>query len=860
MIPICLRLTGFLSYRQPVEVDFTGFDLACISGSNGAGKSSLLDAITWALFGQARKRDDSLINSACEAAEVVFEFTYEGNLYRVQRSKPRNKTALLEFSVCREPGASGGNGSRDWKTLTEKSLRETEARIRQTLRLDYETFINASFFLQGKADQFAQQAPGDRKRILSSILGLEIWETYRERAVERRKTIEGQVDNLDGQMLEINAELAEEPARKVRLAELQAGLQSLSTGRAAQESALESLRHSAAVLAEQGKRVEDLRARLDSAVKAYEADVQRLRSRQAEGEEYRREVEHAEQIEAAYRGWQAARAELERWEAVAARFHEQEQRRSEPLVQIEAERARLTQERDSLQAQAEAVAEAQERVAGLGSQRAELEAAVEGAEARVQRRAELEVALRELHQQQAEARAENPRLKAEMDDLKARIDQLSEASGAVCPVCGQPLAPAEREALVQELTAQGRLMGERFRQNQALLKDFDKRVREMEGQIKELSQAEADLRALSRRLDQLNTYLELARRQQEDWEAAGAPRLAELGAALREETFAPEARARLAEVDAGLKAIGYDAAAHDGVRRAELAGRASEEALRQLEKARAALAPLEREIAGLSAAVAAQEEDIARQRTVAGEAAAAYAEESARMPDLEQAERELFSLREQENRLRMEVGAARQKVDVLDRQRARQAELAARREEFTRQIAQLKTLERAFGKDGVPALLIEQALPEIESQANQVLERLSGGSMSVRFATQKDYKDHAREDKKETLDILISDGAGTRDYEMFSGGESFRVNFAIRLALSRVLAQRAGARLQTLVVDEGFGSQDAEGRQRLIEAINLVQTEFSKILVITHLEELKDAFPTRIEVEKTPEGSSVRIA
>ena len=77
--------------------------------------------------------------------------------------------------------------------------------------------------------------------------------------------------------------------------------------------------------------------------------------------------------------------------------------------------------------------------------------------------------------------------------------------------------------------------------------------------------------------------------------------------------------------------------------------------------------------------------------------------------------------------------------------------------------------------------------------------------MSVSFSTQKDYKDKNREDKKETLDILISDAAGKREYEMFSGGEAFRINFAIRMALSRVLAQRAGARLRMLVIDEGFG-------------------------------------------------------
>jgi exonuclease SbcC len=94
---------------------------------------------------------------------------------------------------------------------------------------------------------------------------------------------------------------------------------------------------------------------------------------------------------------------------------------------------------------------------------------------------------------------------------------------------------------------------------------------------------------------------------------------------------------------------------------------------------------------------------------------------------------------------------------------------------------------------------------------------------------------------------------------MFSGGEAFRVNFAIRLALSEVLARRKGARLQTLIIDEGFGSQDSQGRQRLVEAIKQVQSDFAKILVITHLEELKDAFPTRIEVEKTGGSSTIRV-
>ncbi|HZY43845.1 MAG TPA: LAGLIDADG family homing endonuclease, partial [Anaerolineae bacterium] len=92
-----------------------------------------------------------------------------------------------------------------------------------------------------------------------------------------------------------------------------------------------------------------------------------------------------------------------------------------------------------------------------------------------------------------------------------------------------------------------------------------------------------------------------------------------------------------------------------------------------------------------------------------------------------------------------------------------------------------------------------------------------------------------------------------------SGGEQFRVNFAVRIALSKLLARRAGAQLQTLVIDEGFGALDSTGRDKLVEAINAIQDDFQRILVITHLDELKDAFPVRIDVTKTENGSQIAI-
>jgi exonuclease SbcC len=852
MIPIKLTITGFLSYHDTVELDFTSFDLACISGSNGAGKSSLLDAFTWALFGQARKRDESLINLQSNVAEVALIFKYEGNTYRVQRTLPKGKTTSLEFQILEPQDGK-------WKVLTGHTLRDTQAYIEKTLRLDYETFVNASFFLQGKADQFTQQKAGDRKRILGSILGLEVWETYRQRVIEQRRTVESEIMGLNGRMAEINVELGEEETRKERLAALQAELKRLAKARKVQEQLLEQARMVEATLAEQRKLV-DMRARQLQSAQLRQTELEnRLTIRIQERETYTQWVAKAKEIESAYMDWQAQRVELERWEEVAARFREHEARRQAPRMTIEAERARLTQELETLRVQGKTNQSQVATRAVLETQINTAQNALQQAEAALKKRTELDTELQSARQRQAEARAENPRLKAEMEQLRTRIDQLSQTEGAACPLCGRPLETHDRLQLIEEITNQGTELGDRYRLNQAYLKEADQKVREIETQIASLSKADNERLIHSQTIARLSGQIESIQQKAADWEKLGAPRMAELEGILTSESFSAEARQLLAKIDVELKAIGYDVAAHDACRKQEALSRAAEGEFRALESARAALQPLQREIEESQEQQAALQAEASRQQQDYDEAAAQLAVAEAVAPDLDAAESLLHDLLEQENSQRMEVGAAQQKVMVLKDLKVRLKDLTVQREQDAKLVGQYKLLDRAFGKDGVPALLIEQALPEIETRANDLLERLSEGNMSVRFVTQAAFKDKKRDDLKETLDILISDGVGTRDYELYSGGEAFRVNFAIRLALSELLAKRAGARLQTLVIDEGFGSQDALGRQHLIEAINQVKQDFAKVLVISHIDELKEAFPNRIEVEKTERGSTIRV-
>jgi DNA repair exonuclease SbcCD ATPase subunit len=110
VIPLYLTIAGFLSYRDPVEIDFSRFDLACISGQNGAGKSSLLDALTWVLFGQARKRDDSIINNQSTIAEVSLTgFCAAMHAARLPRSSSSCSNRLQAAKKVKTPGRRPGD-------------------------------------------------------------------------------------------------------------------------------------------------------------------------------------------------------------------------------------------------------------------------------------------------------------------------------------------------------------------------------------------------------------------------------------------------------------------------------------------------------------------------------------------------------------------------------------------------------------------------------------------------------------------------------------------------------------------------------------------------------------------------------
>jgi exonuclease SbcC len=221
---------------------------------------------------------------------------------------------------------------------------------------------------------------------------------------------------------------------------------------------------------------------------------------------------------------------------------------------------------------------------------------------------------------------------------------------------------------------------------------------------------------------------------------------------------------------------------------------------------------------------------------------------------LAEAELQVRHLREREGAVRLALGRTQSHYEHCLQREAEWQQRKAQREQLVEERTLYGDLAQIFGKNGIQAIIIENAIPELEDEANRILARISDNAMHLTLETQRDTRSGT---VAETLDIKISDTLGTRNYEMFSGGEAFRINFALRIALSKLLARRAGARLRTLVIDEGFGTQDSQGLERLVEVIKAIQDDFAKIIVITHLRELKNAFDTHIEVKKDPIRGSV---
>lgn len=849
MIPIRLELHNFLPYRAPDPIVFEGIELACLTGANGAGKSSILDAITWVLWGKARaKRDEELIHLGQADMSVQLDFEQEGTVYRVWRRRSRRGRSgqgALDLMILRKDEAP--------LVINETSVRDTQRKINDILRLDYDTFINSAFLQQGRADAFTVKTPAERKKILSDILGLDQWIGYEDKVKTILADLEKHVTVLNHDIDKINDELAKEPQYKRELADATEAYENAQTELLLAEEQLSKVANSESALIRERESLDAQERRIQGHRENVETAQEEIDRQQDKIAGYQETIDQGDAITAGYQQLQTARDnqsaiadQLTQMKDLDTQYNELEKKLTDKKSSLESELSGIQATIDHLHKQIEQVDSAD-----LDSVMQE----VKDLETLDDQRDQTTQSIQAMKEERSGLSATLKLLENEGLALNERLENLQKAEGATCPLCGQKLTAKHREDIMAQLTVERddkrsrwKDMKQRSDTLQADARDQQKLVDEWALQLKNLP-------ALQQRYGALEEQITLAQTAQGELQVEQA-NLANIQQILADEAYGEELRQQLIEIDTRRQSIGYDPDSHNDIKAQLETYREFDRQYTQLEIAQTNLPEAQKMLDNVQARLDRLQETIKEDEAQLEKIKDAIAVLEVKVNEERERRQEVARLRTEAQAINERKMVAQQQLSTLDASRKQKERIKKRLDEARYEQGLYNELRVAFGKNGVPAMIIETAIPELEAEANQLLARMTDGRMTLRLNTQREKVTGG---VAETLDIEIADELGTRGYEMYSGGEAFRINFAIRIALSKMLARRAGAHLRTLFIDEGFGSQDGDGRNKLVEAINTIQTDFDMILVITHIDELRDSFPVHVVVDKTPSGSMITV-
>jgi exonuclease SbcC len=903
MIPLSVRMTSWMRYRDETLADFTGGSLIAICGENGAGKSSIFDAITFALYGQTRlgkMQAAQLISEDRDRLSVEFEFEADGQRYLIRRSRGHKQGERDQSLWIWDEAAS------DWAAVpgTEKEDALDRA-IAHIVRLSHEAFTASFLLQQGDSTAFIDADPKPRFDIISSLIGLKEYERLESAAREATRDEKKRVDWIGEKLAEIgdvdeetlaamrdaaraaarreaDAALVAQTARAMfadaqRYARLAAEIAGLEAKIGAAEQLLaqrEQIERDAALfetLSSASDRATQVRHALADASRA-EAAAEDARKRAAAID-----VDALAAVQdAASAGVKAAEKELQSAEKAHAAA-QQAEREAHDFAQLAA-----------------AVLQGREQVASFEERIKEIDAQIKALSAAGEQ-LDREAAAAKKAAEQADATLEAARKdgaawRARADQLKHDLtERKAAAKEATCSRCGQPIDRAAAKKQIDELTAQlaeaqsqagaatatenaaaktrtaaakaadragaavanhgaevGRLDGERGGANRAraqaaiALAEHEARL---DGRVKEADAAGKTHAAAKEKLAAVALALEAARGANEDARQreeaarhaldAGKSGRAELDAAAREQSAIATGHRKLAETTAdGLGELREQALADPAGLLAVL--RASQKDLADAPKRKAALEQAQQEHTAATAQRDAKQHE-ADQIPAAHQVDEALAREAAREADAAAAD------------ARAEHQAAQQRLATAEALAGQVASLREDAERAKQRHQRLRRLTTLLGKKGLQGVLVSGALTTITNHANAFLRRLTGGALQLTLDRDGD-----------ALELRAIDTTCMREArsaKALSGSQKFRC----AVAIASGIGQYAGAGgMRSIVIDEGFGSLDAEGQRLMLGELQQLAEHMDKVIVVSHLEAFSDPvnFPDRLQVTPTPDGAS----
>jgi exonuclease SbcC len=802
MRPLRLEIEGFTSFRERSVLDFDGLDLFAITGPTGAGKSSLIDALVFALYGQVPrvgKEYRQLLSHGAERASVRLDFAVGDERYRVVRTIRASGPAPSRLERVRPGTPEKTHGLAD-------RVSEIEKQVERIVGLDYDAFTRSVVLPQGQFDAFLKGEPEERRKILVALLNLHVYKRMQEAANRRANDARCEGEFIAGQLTgDFAGAMPEALAAKRR------------------------------AVAEAEKARDAAEATLETLGKVTEA-AQGVRAARRETETLERELRDAD---AALRNAEASPGELRQRKDTLTREKQAVEERLSTLSCDETRLRSLLDARPAARRLADLLPKRRrlEEAAGrladaLGSHRLEAKAA----EKKV---APADKAVAKARQQVDEARGEREALHRQhaAHELRRALKP-----GDPCPVCTQPvvlLPPAAAPALEKA----------------------DASLAAAERELAKAQRAESDAQLQAERakgqVEKLESEVEQARRLCADADEE----LAKLRPGLADARFSDRALGDPAGV---VRAIETELA---GLEKARAERTKAEEMRRRVDE----------DLAGLSARIAAADAQIASLRDQAEAIQRRHAEGQARLREATEGLRKLCS----RSGLSLAVTDRRDEADAAEairsathaehsthaaaagRLEAEAAELERRIARATELLEKKKTLDASAAlslalaqhlrADQFLAYVLEEALRRLAADGSRHLKQLSQGRYSLQCEGQEFF----------VLDHWNADAV--RSVKTLSGGETFLASLGLAIALAESLASlsaedRAGDALESLFLDEGFGTLDPETLAQVVQAIEQLQGGERLVGVVTHIPELAEQMPARVSVGRSDRGATLAVS
>lgn len=878
MKPCTVEFQAFGPYAGHELVDFEKLaarGLFLICGKTGTGKTMILDAITFALYGKSsgHGRDDfeamRCTNAAFDVTTYV-RFTFENNgiYYRFERRLERKRKNLsASYMVWQKD--ENGTWTALFENAKEKMLNEKAEEI---IGLSYEQFRQVIVLPQGQFEKFLTSDSADKEKILTSIFGEEKWQAVAqlmfEEATERRqqlKSLQEQISNsLQEEACETLAELEAVIAqKKERLDAMEAAYQE-----GACEKQIRALRDRLALVS----RFQDLR-RGKARVRAYE-EKQHGRAEQEKRIQDARRAEKVKELLLELHRAEAAQAERKKAVRAADQAAGQAKQQAEQiLLQVTAQQQKNDEieEKKAQKIQLTAKITDYESIAALEQnfqkQRKAAESALQEAEQEKQVYESYAPKLVMLHETYETDMEEHRKLLAAY--LAGITGELAASlvEGQPCPVCGSrehPQKAVRTEAdtskeHVEEKRAEADAVYQKLQQTMQKQEQAKKKYEEKQRLAQELQLAKET--AYTRLAEMQNNLIpeigslaELQKKLQQLTDEIGkdTEQLQSLTKMLEQanNTVAETAaKAELARQEEELTQKKQEAAMQAVAKGLSEHGFADIKEAEQLLMGEKELEGMRRQIADYDAGKKAAEEQVMRLQEELGRQ---------QEPDEEACKTELARLEKLQETYAKETAVLSETIRRLS-QKAEKLALAGegleeKLLEAEQDLAFAKKLRGDAGT-GLQRYVLGILFSSVIAAANRMLSMVHGGRYRLFRSDEK-----AQGSNKRGLELKVYDKNSEEHEGRFvstlSGGEKFLASLALSIGMSTI-AQKSGIRIEALFIDEGFGSLDEDSITDAMQILGSIQQANGLVGIISHVQLLQERIPTKLRVEETEKGSHI---